>query len=810
MSTQIANIESLLPWGAPEPVQTEQGERMVRKFPLVPGHEFWRIWKLNKQTLYDAGVRVAPVNGQWEARWWQAATAEERALEQKRWEEEQEELREALDGKPAKLTEKQERRLLKLEPKLLGYQPPSVRRLAKALHKYSGAIDASDTGTGKTYTALAACAVLERPIFVVCPKAVRPSWKKAAKHFGITIQVINYELLRRGEQAALEYHEKEKPAEPAPDPAAQPQQPTPAPAPGSPTPGAPPVKFTGGNRDKAQVGDYEWHLAPDTIIIFDESHRMKDHRTLNCAMGLAALQQGYTVLAISATAADNPLQMKFVGRVAKCFKTDAGFLPWCRAHGVRRNRWGMEFTGGKPELNAIHKQIFPLHGTRIRIADLGDAFPETQITAECYDTNGMASKIQAAYDDMQAEIAKLEASVKMDAQTLNACILTELLRARQRAEILKVPAIAEMARDAVDSGMSVAIFVNFEDSLDGLCNKLATKCCIRGGQSDNAREENIQAFQADKEPIIICNIRAGGVGVSLHGTPEARTRLAIICPTWSGQDLKQALGRVHRANGAKSIQRIFFAAGTIEEDICKQVNEKISRIDTLNDGDLSIGGTRRYEEEKQSRPAEVKEQVDKVEIILPEAKSKDAKPRTAKQEQLDKIAEKLTPELMMLAHDGMKVLAAMDPDHASEENAMGFSQMDGAFGHSLANAITLTPRMAASAAMLCRKYRRQLGSKWQPIYNVLSGEANEPAAKVTAAGRPARKKEAKKVGKLGGLQGYSTVAVLRTMGAAGWKFHEAKEVLERNGVEAADNTVRIQLRAGKLGVPGAPIDINEL
>jgi hypothetical protein len=74
----------------------------------------------------------------------------------------------------------------------------------------------------------------------------------------------------------------------------------------------------------------------------------------------------------------------------------------------------------------------------------------------------------------------------------------------------------------------------------------------------------------------------------LHGTSTSRTRLALICPTDSGQDLKQALGRVWRANGARSIQRIFFAADTIEETVCDNVRAKIARIDTLNDGELAI------------------------------------------------------------------------------------------------------------------------------------------------------------------------------------------------------------------------------
>lgn len=458
-------------------------------------------------------------------------------------------IRAAINSQPEKQsapvdTGEIESRLAAIEAKLLPYQVPAVRAQVTALNN-GGALDASDTGTGKTYIGLASCYVLNRPVFVICPKAVIPQWKAAAKHFGIELAgICNYELLRRGEQPAIKS-----------------------------------ITFGKGK-------SFKWQLPLNTVILFDECHRMKDYKTSNNQLGMSALRQRYTVLGMSATAADNPLQMKFSGLLTKQFGDERGFWGWAMDNGVRKNRFGYEFSGSRTVLAKIHGSIFPTHGTRVRIADLGDAFPETQIAAEAYDMNGDGRKIQKIYDEMESELARLTAKIKEDGDPIP---LTIRLRARQMTETLKVPVIAEIAQDAVDSGMSVAIFVNFNETADALCEKLKTTCSIRGGQSDEARAKNIADFQADREPIIVCNIKAGGVGVSLHGTPESRTRLSLICPTDSGQDLKQALGRVWRANGAKSIQRIVFAADTIEAEVCANVKAKIARIDTINDGDLSIG-----------------------------------------------------------------------------------------------------------------------------------------------------------------------------------------------------------------------------
>ena len=64
-------------------------------------------------------------------------------------------------------------------------------------------------------------------------------------------------------------------------------------------------------------------------------------------------------------------------------------------------------------------------------------------------------------------------------------------------------------------------------------------------------------------------------------------RHSIISPSYSAINLVQALGRIHRAEGkTPCIQKIVFAAGTIEERCCQRVQAKLDNLDLLNDGDL--------------------------------------------------------------------------------------------------------------------------------------------------------------------------------------------------------------------------------
>ena len=112
---------------------------------------------------------------------------------------------------------------------------------------------------------------------------------------------------------------------------------------------------------------------------------------------------------------------------------------------------------------------------------------------------------------------------------------------------------------------------------------------IVGGQSDKARQADIADFQADRKRIMIANLAAGNAGVSLHDLNGKHPRHSILSPSFSAINMLQALGRIHRAEGkTPCIQKVVFAANTIEEDACRRVQAKLNNLEALNDGDLTF------------------------------------------------------------------------------------------------------------------------------------------------------------------------------------------------------------------------------
>ena len=83
--------------------------------------------------------------------------------------------------------------------KLLSFQVAHVYQLMEVLDIKNRVIDASDTGTGKTYCAIATCALLKLTPFVICPKSVISNWVNVCREVEVPyLGVSNYEMLKGG------------------------------------------------------------------------------------------------------------------------------------------------------------------------------------------------------------------------------------------------------------------------------------------------------------------------------------------------------------------------------------------------------------------------------------------------------------------------------------------------------------------------------------------------------------------------------------------------------------------------------------
>lgn len=413
------------------------------------------------------------------------------------------------------------------------YQIPGIQKAVATLPKYGAYLLADDMGAGKSYSTAFIVRELGWPVAVVCPKSVIPTWKQVFSSLGITpLFIENPERLMARQEWGVKNPSKDR--------------------------------------------RWEWRLPSRCLLVFDELHRHTGEDSILSHMFAFSPKP---VLGLSATAADKIEKLRPILHMFGISRWD-DWNNFLVKSGMQFNR----FSGGwylsnesmyERSMKRVHKALFQEKGSRVRIADLGNAFPDNQVETVLVPVED-AKGIDKEYLEMLEQM-ELEAESSLVAG----------LRARQIAEHQKLPAIREMTQDMLDQGISVALFVCFKDSLHRLKEWFPEASVVIGDQTAEERQQDIERFQGNQTKVIICTLSAGSASISLHDLEGGNPRASLICPSFSALELRQALGRIHR-NGGKTpcIQKILFAEGTIEEQVRVKVDGKLRTLDLLNDGDL--------------------------------------------------------------------------------------------------------------------------------------------------------------------------------------------------------------------------------
>jgi superfamily II DNA or RNA helicase len=439
--------------------------------------------------------------------------------------------------------------VIRYDSELYPYQINHVKIEVNAIRKKGVAIDASDTGTGKTHSALIVAKNLGYNLIIMCPKPVIPVWGKASKLH----KFVEYDpkIVKKRWYYCSNYEQ-----------------------------------FKNGNtpflRIKVKGNDitYKWRVPENTMVVVDECHKFKNYKTQNFMM-VDALNYGSVadgkvpLLLLSATLVDKLSFIYPIGKLTGLFSSYLECRNWIKNQIIKTGKSNVD----SHCMNLIHEHIFPKYGSRMRIAEIGDMFPENTIIYEPCMTKSDNKDVDHIYKKMMRRVRKI-----IEAKGKSTHVLVQILRARQAAELTKIPTILEMTEEYIEEGCSVVIFVNFNDTLEHLAIALETDCIISGENPEN-RDKMIAKFQSDKSRVIICNIQSGGIGISLHDLNGKYPRRSIIVPSWSAMLDRQAIGRIWRAGGkSKCIQKILYCPNTVEETIVDLIKEKFDNIDSVNDG----------------------------------------------------------------------------------------------------------------------------------------------------------------------------------------------------------------------------------
>jgi superfamily II DNA or RNA helicase len=425
------------------------------------------------------------------------------------------------------------------------YQITHVNNLTERLLEKHICFDTSDTGTGKTYSAIATAKHIKMDVFIICPKTIMSLWIRIAKVFDVElIGISNYESLIR-----LKYFDKKKTSKICPY-----------------------IKKT---QDAEIV--YKWELPKNTMIIFDEVHKCCNP---NAYIGqlLLSLKNVYSdenpLLLISATICDGPAKFRLFGVLLKWFHYCNNAFNWLdsKYNPIAASK-------------LIHQRLEAGNNIcKVKISDLGEQFAKNQVSAEYYDIKKTDAN---AIDQLHKKIIKSMEDITNKGENDKKCGFTIGIRERQKIELLKVQIFVELTSEYLENDFSVIIFVNFTESLKLLASELKTECVIYGEQSLDQRLKNIDDFTNDKKRVIICNIHTGGDSISLNDKHGKYKRISLISPPLSAIKLIQACGRNSRIDSkTNSFNQIIYADTKIERKLCNRLKDKCTMYSTITQEDL--------------------------------------------------------------------------------------------------------------------------------------------------------------------------------------------------------------------------------
>lgn len=450
--------------------------------------------------------------------------------------------------------------------KLFSFQVRHKELMIEGLSNHTVFINASETGTGKTYKTMSLAETERRPLFVICPKSMVLEWYlQGLKHKVEILAVCNYETMIKGKMYVFKSDADTEKLPRVENPYMK--------------------RVEKSNGGKKKTISFEWQNLPEgTLIVFDEAHFCKNTTAQRTQLLMAAYDfarhpentwRRIGILLLSATIIEKKENLS-------PFMYVLGFADSPKDTKVIENHEFSVREFGR-------KLITERRMTRATMAEAREALKD-------FHTSDIRPKVFQLNEEDRAKIESLSqeirAMVMSTTKGKSKSPLAVRLQKRREIEALKVAVVVPECKQLYEEGWAVAIFFNFRDALSACEAMLKTQMpgvqysVIIGGQTAAARLRETQKFVDGKTHIILAMITAGGIGISLHDVKGVRPHAGLLFPPESATQLIQALGRLNRLGSkSDSKQRIIFIKGTIEEKIAENLSRKIQTISDLNNDD---------------------------------------------------------------------------------------------------------------------------------------------------------------------------------------------------------------------------------
>ena len=321
-------------------------------------------------------------------------------------------------------------------------------------------------------------------------------------------------------------------------------------------------------------------LRPQTIVL-DECHMLQSRKTLRTRSCRILCRSVPHVLALSGT----PLTSRPADMWPTLNILRADLFPsfWEFAQSycdLKRNPWGWEWKGAK-DLPALHKLLTNKVMIRRKKADVLTELPAKRrfvVPLEIKDRK----EYTEAHRDLISWLRKQGKGQHRSAARAEG--LARFGHLKQLAAWLKLDAVEDWIDNWLEeSEGKLIIFAHHRQVIHRLREKYSKiSVMVWGDTPGKMRQRAVDQFQLDRRTrLFIGQLDAAGIGINL----TAAEGVAFAELGWKPSQHTQGEDRAHRIGQARSTGNWYLVArDTIEERICRLLNDKQKVLDEVLDG----------------------------------------------------------------------------------------------------------------------------------------------------------------------------------------------------------------------------------
>jgi SWI/SNF-related matrix-associated actin-dependent regulator 1 of chromatin subfamily A len=314
-------------------------------------------------------------------------------------------------------------------------------------------------------------------------------------------------------------------------------------------------------------------------VVFDESHYVKNPSAARtkAALELAgrmpedALRLALTGTPVLNRAEELVSQLRVLGRL-RDFGSGARLSRRFRAAGSDdRLHWNLR---AHCYVRRTKQQVLP------------------QLPAKRHDTVPVLLSNEHDYRLAEQDVIAWLQSLPLDLRTIDAKVaaalraeqLVRLNNLRQLAVTGKLPTALAWIDDFMESGEPLVVFAEHIAIQRAVLERFPDAVHILGSDSAQARQQAVDAFQAEDGPqLIVCALKAASQGITL----TRASNVAFLELDWTPARHDQAEDRLHRIGQESAVTAWYLLApDTIDETMAELLQRKRGLIDAVTDGQV--------------------------------------------------------------------------------------------------------------------------------------------------------------------------------------------------------------------------------